>query len=152
MGSKTTKLLLLDSLLQERRMLCSRVMAGMVRGGRRGLTTTSNKAASYSVQDEEDFKTRVLASQVPVVVDFSAQWCGPCKLLTPRLDAAIAAQEGAVDLAVVDIDDPAELAMEHNVNAVPTVIGMKEGKVVDRFVGLLEEDKLAAFIDNLKEA
>lgn len=86
------------------------------------------------------------------MVDFSAQWCGPCKLLTPRLDAAIAAQEGAVDLAVVDIDDLAELAMEHNVNAVPTVIGMKEGKVVDRFVGLLEEDKLAAFIDNLKEA
>ena len=86
------------------------------------------------------------------MVDFSATWCGPCKLLTPRLDAAIAAQEGAVDLAVVDIDDLAELAMEHNVNAVPTVIGMKEGKVVDRFVGLLEEDKLAAFIDNLKEA
>merc|ERR1712037_192741 len=112
-----------------------------------GLATTSKKAASYSVQDEEDFKTRVLASQVPVVVDFSAQWCGPCKLLTPRLDAAIAAQEGAVD-----IDDLAELAMEHNVNAVPTVIGVKEGKVIDRFVGLLEEDKLAAFIDNLKEA
>ena len=86
------------------------------------------------------------------MVDFSAQWCGPCKLLTPRLDAAIAAQEGAVDLAVVDIDDLAELAMEHNVNAVPTVIGVKEGKVIDRFVGLLEEDKLAAFIDNLKEA
>ena len=86
------------------------------------------------------------------MVDFSAQWCGPCKLLTPRLDAAIAAREGAVDLAIVDIDDLAEIAMEHNVNAVPTVIGVKEGKVIDRFVGLLEEDKLAAFIDNLKEA
>merc|ERR1719242_454301 len=145
-------LLLLDSLLQER-MLCSRVMAGlMVRGGRRCLATSANKTASYSVQDEEDFKTRVLASQVPVVVDFSAQWCGPCKMLTPRLDAAIAAQEGAVDLAIVDIDDLAELAMEHNVNAVPTVIGVKGGKVIDRFVGLLEEDKLSAFIDNLKES
>ena len=86
------------------------------------------------------------------MVDFSAQWCGPCKLLTPRLDAAIAAQEGAVDLAIVDIDDLAELAMEHNVNAVPTVIGVKGGKVIDRFVGLLEEDKLSAFIDNLKES
>merc|ERR1711971_687934 len=134
------------------RMQGSRAMASLVRGERRGLSTSTEKAASYSVQDEEDFKTRVLASQAPVVVDFSATWCGPCKLLTPRLDAAIAAQEGAVDLAVVDIDDLAELAMEHNVNAVPTVIGMKEGKVVDRFVGLLEEDKLAAFIDNLKEA
>ena len=87
-----------------------------------------------------------------MVVDFSAQWCGPCKMLTPRLDAAIAAQEGAVDLAIVDIDDLAELAMEHNVNAVPTVIGVKGGKVIDRFVGLLEEDKLSAFIDNLKES
>ena len=86
------------------------------------------------------------------MVDFSAQWCGPCKMLTPRLDAAIAAQEGAVDLAIVDIDDLAELAMEHNVNAVPTVIGVKGGKVIDRFVGLLEEDKLSAFIDNLKES
>ena len=73
-------------------------------------------------------------------------------MLTPRLDAAIAAQEGAVDLAIVDIDDLAELAMEHNVNAVPTVIGVKGGKVIDRFVGLLEEDKLSAFIDNLKES
>ena len=135
------------------------------------MATSANKTASYSVQDEEDFKTRVLASQVhqaaiailcwfflnasgqvPVVVDFSAQWCGPCKMLTPRLDAAIAAQEGAVDLAIVDIDDLAELAMEHNVNAVPTVIGVKGGKVIDRFVGLLEEDKLSAFIDNLKES
>ena len=87
-----------------------------------------------------------------MVIDFSAQWCGPCKMLTPRLDAAIAAQEGAVDLAIVDIDDLAELAMEHNVNAVPTVVAIKEGKVVDRFVGLLEEDKLSAFIENLKSA
>ena len=87
-----------------------------------------------------------------MVDDFSAQWCGPCKMLTPRLDAAIAAQEGAVDLAIVDIDDLAELAMEHNVNAVPTVVAIKEGKVVDRFVGLLEEDKLSAFIENLKSA
>jgi len=127
-------------------------MTSLVRSGRRSLATSSNKAASYSVQDEEDFKARVLASQVPVVVDFSAQWCGPCKMLTPRLDAAIAAQEGAVDLAIVDIDDLAELAMEHNVNAVPTVVAIKEGKVVDRFVGLLEEDKLSAFIENLKSA
>ena len=61
-------------------------------------------------------------------------------------------EQGAVDLAIVDIDDLAELAMEHDVNAVPTVLGMKDGKVVDKFVGLVEEDKLAAFIDRLKEA
>jgi len=118
----------------------------------RTIVTSRPQLASYSVQDEEDFKARVLGSEVPVVVDFSATWCGPCKLLTPRLEAAVAAEEGAVDLAIVDIDDLAELAMEHEVNAVPTVLGMKGGKVVDKFVGLLEEDKLAAFIGRVKDA
>merc|ERR1712002_369299 len=108
--------------------------------------------ATFAVQDEAEFKEKVLGSSSPVVVDFSAQWCGPCKMLTPRLDAAIAAQEGAVDLAVVDIDDLAELAMQHDVNAVPTVLGIKDGKVVNKFVGLIDEDKLAEFIDDLKEA
>ena len=107
----------------------------------------------YTVKDLADFNSQLEAAGGKlVVVDFFATWCGPCKMLTPRLDAAIAAQEGAVDLAIVDIDDLAELAMEHNVNAVPTVVAIKEGKVVDRFVGLLEEDKLSAFIENLKSA
>merc|ERR1719319_1888085 len=95
----------------------------------RTIVTSKPALASYSVQDEEDFKTRVLGRE-----------------------AAVAAEEGAVDLAIVDIDDLAELAMEHEVNAVPTVLGMKGGKVVDKFVGLLEEDKLAAFIERVKDA
>ena len=67
-----------------------------------------------------------------------------------RLDAAIAAAEDEVDLAIVDIDDLADIAMEHGVNAVPTVIGLKNGEVVDKFVGLVDEDKLAAFIAKLR--
>jgi len=86
-----------------------------------------------------------------VVVDFSATWCGPCKMLTPRLESAVAGTEDAVDLAIVDIDDLGELAMEHDVSAVPTVLGIKNGEVVDRFVGLIDDDKLAAFINKLKE-
>lgn len=104
----------------------------------------------FTVQDETEFKEKVLQSQVPTVVDFSATWCGPCKLLTPRLEAAVAATEGAVELAIVDIDDLADLALEHGVQAVPTVLGVREGQVVDKFVGLVDEDKLAAFIDNVK--
>ena len=67
-----------------------------------------------------------------------------------RLDAAIAAAEDEVDLAIVDIDDLADIAMEHGVNAVPTVIGLKNGEVVDKFVGLVDEDKLSSFIAKLR--
>ena len=67
-----------------------------------------------------------------------------------RLDAAIAAAEGEVDLAIVDIDDLADIALEHGVNAVPTVIGLKNGEIVDKFVGLVDEDKLSAFIAKLR--
>merc|ERR1712013_915502 len=109
----------------------------------RNFSSSKPALATFAVQDEAEFKEKVLGSSSPVVVDFSATWCGPCKLLTPRLDAAIAATEGAVDLAIVDIDDLSDLALVH---AVPTVLGIKDGQVVDKFVGLIDEDKLAAFI------
>lgn len=116
----------------------------------RGVSVSSPLRTTFTVQDEAEFKEKVLGSQLPIIVDFSATWCGPCKLLTPRLDAAIAATEGEVDLAIVDIDDLADIAMEHGVSAVPTVLAIREGEVVDKFVGLIDEDKLAAFIERAR--
>ena len=69
-----------------------------------------------------------------VIVDFSATWCGPCKMLSPRLDAAVATAGDAVDLAIVDIDENADIADRYGVQAVPTVIAVRDGKVVDKFV------------------
>jgi len=135
-------------------MQCSRVsrLTWLVRSRTRAeFSTQAAKRATYSVQSEDEFKTKVLGGEKPVVVDFSATWCGPCKMLTPRLESAVAGTEDAVDLAIVDIDDLGELAMEHDVSAVPTVLGIKNGEVVDRFVGLIDDDKLAAFINKLKE-
>jgi len=128
-----------------------RVFKSLGRVAVRNFSSSKPALATFAVQDEAEFKEKVLGSATPVVVDFSATWCGPCKLLTPRLDAAIAATEGAVDLAIVDIDDLADIALEHGVNAVPTVLGIKNGEIVDKFVGLIDEDKLAAFINKLKE-
>ncbi|XP_023336745.1 thioredoxin, mitochondrial [Eurytemora carolleeae] len=115
------------------------------------LSLSALKPAVYAIQSEEEFKSKVLGGSKPVVVDFSATWCGPCKMLTPRLEAAVAATEDAVDLAIVDIDDFSDLALEHDVSAVPTVIGVKNGAIVDRFVGLIDEDRLGSFIGKLKE-
>eukprot|EP00095_Tigriopus_kingsejongensis_P008311 snap_masked-scaffold871_size86487-processed-gene-0.8 protein:Tk08311 transcript:snap_masked-scaffold871_size86487-processed-gene-0.8-mRNA-1 annotation:"thioredoxin 2" len=117
----------------------------------RCLSGSAVKRDTFTIQDEEDFKTKVLANAEPVVVDFSATWCGPCKMLTPRLEAAIAATGGQVHLAIVDIDELGDLAMDHGVQAVPTVLAMKGGQQVDKFVGLLDEDKLSAFINQLKD-
>jgi len=113
-------------------------------------STTCARKETFTVQDEEQFKSKIMAEGVsPTIVDFSATWCGPCKLLTPRLDAAIAATEGKVNLALVDIDNLSDLALDYDVQAVPTVLAVKDGKVVDKFIGLIDEDKLGAFVNKL---
>merc|ERR1711971_180838 len=102
-----------------------------------------------NIQDEEDFKKRVMESDIPVVVDFHANWCGPCKLLAPRLESIMAAEKGKVALAKVDIDDNGELAMDFGVQAVPTVIAVKNGKIQDKFMGLIDDDQIKAFVEKL---
>merc|ERR1711953_1263109 len=117
----------------------------------RPFKTGSILGDTFTIQDEEDFKTKVLSSDVPVIVDFSATWCGPCKILGPRLDAAVASTNSKVNLAIVDIDDNSDIAMEHEVQAVPTVVAFKGGEIIDRFIGLIDEDKLEAFVSKLHE-
>lgn len=117
----------------------------------RPISTTSIVRETFTIQDEDDFKSKVIESSVPVIVDFSAVWCGPCKILGPRLDAAVANTNSKVNLAIVDIDENGDLALEHNVQAVPTVVAFKDGKVVDKFVGLIDEDKLGSFVSKLHE-
>ncbi|XP_076337261.1 thioredoxin, mitochondrial-like [Tachypleus tridentatus] len=116
---------------------------------RRTLASSSCLWDSFNVQDNADFEDRVLKSSVPVIVDFHATWCGPCKLLGPRLEKLVDSKGDKVHLAKVDIDNLAELAMEYGVSAVPSVVAIKNGKVFNQFVGVLDEDKLEAFVDKL---
>ncbi|KAK8738947.1 hypothetical protein OTU49_003756 [Cherax quadricarinatus] len=115
----------------------------------RGVSTSPAVRALFNVQDEEDFTDRVLKSSTPVVVDFHAQWCGPCKLLGPRLETIIGGKGDKVHLAKVDIDDVSDLALDYGVSAVPSVLAVKDGKVVDKFVGLQEESRIEAFVNRL---
>ncbi|XP_029294617.1 thioredoxin, mitochondrial [Cottoperca gobio] len=112
----------------------------------RSLTHTSRREVSFNVQDHEDFADRVIKSELPVLVDFHAQWCGPCKILGPRLEKAAAKQKGRVAIAKVDIDDHTDLAIEYGVSAVPTVIAMRGGDVIDHFVGIKDDDELESFV------
>ncbi|KAH0616932.1 hypothetical protein JD844_028420, partial [Phrynosoma platyrhinos] len=116
---------------------------------RRTFSTTQVFRHTFNVQDGDDFQDRVLKSQKPVVIDFHAQWCGPCKILGPRLEKMVAKHQGKVLMAKVDIDDHTDLALEYEVSAVPTVLAMKNGDVVDKFVGIKDEDQLEAFLKKL---
>ena len=137
--------------------MASKVLSNLIRGQRhiitksfaRPISTSKAVRETFTVQDEDDFKEKVINSQIPVIVDFSATWCGPCKILGPRLEAAVAATNSKVNLAIVDIDVNGDLAMDHEVQAVPTVVAFKEGKMVDKFIGLLDEDRLDAFVTKL---
>ncbi|XP_019713966.1 thioredoxin, mitochondrial [Hippocampus comes] len=113
------------------------------------LPHASCRQVSFNVQDNEDFTERVINSQLPVLIDFHAQWCGPCKILGPRLEKAVAKQKGRVAMAKVDIDDHTDLAIEYGVSAVPTVIAMRGGDVVDHFVGIKDDDELDSFVSKI---
>ncbi|XP_031833113.1 thioredoxin, mitochondrial [Nomia melanderi] len=106
-------------------------------------------STAFKVQDVKDFDDRVKNAKVPVIVDFFATWCNPCRMLTPRIESVIAEKQGKVLLAKVDIDENSDLALDYEVGSVPVLIAMKDGKVLDRIVGLQDVDKLKQFVDNV---
>uniref|UniRef100_UPI00358DD9E2 thioredoxin, mitochondrial n=1 Tax=Myxine glutinosa TaxID=7769 RepID=UPI00358DD9E2 len=115
----------------------------------RPISTTATRRVIFNIQDGNDFEERVVNSKKPVVVDFHAKWCGPCKVLGPRLEKMIAKQDGKVVMAKVDIDDHTDLALEYGVMAVPTILAMQAGDVIDKIVGVCDEDQLDAFLTKL---
>lgn len=115
----------------------------------RNLSATTGDHFVINIQDHKDFQEKVIDSKIPVVVDFHATWCGPCKLLGPRLETIIAGKKGKVILAKVDIDENADIAMRYGVQAVPTVLAIKNGTGIDKFVGLQDDDQIQTFVEKL---
>jgi putative thioredoxin len=98
---------------------------------------------------EQEFQAKVIerSKQVPVVVDFWAEWCGPCRTLGPALEKAIQARGGEVELAKVDTDRNPDLAMKYEIGSIPAVKAFKDGEVVAEFVGAQPPAAIESFLN-----
>src|SRR5437667_8960824 len=106
-------------------------------------------APSIVILTDINFPQEVLKSSVPVLVDFWAEWCGPCKMVAPILDELASEYEGRVKIGKINIDDHQALATEYGIRAIPTLLVFKNGEVAEQIVGLRSKRDLKAKLDRV---
>ena len=98
---------------------------------------------------DDTFDEKVLKSSIPVVVDFWAEWCPPCKMIAPFLEEIAAEYEGKALICKVNVDDNHNLAQKYGIRSIPTLLYVKQGKIQDQVVGALPKEQLAEHLNNL---
>ncbi len=97
--------------------------------------------------DDNNFKTEVLDSSVPVLVDFWAAWCGPCKMIAPIIEELAVQFDGKVKVAKLDTEESRQIPARYGIRGIPTIILFNKGEVVDQIVGAVPKPTLVSFID-----
>ena len=106
---------------------------------------------SVSEVTDSDFEQEVLQSDQPVLVDFWAPWCGPCRQIAPMIDELSTENDGIVKVVKMNIDESPNSPHQYRVNSIPTLILFKGGSVVERFVGVQPKKRLQEALDSHKE-
>lgn len=95
-----------------------------------------------------NFDSEVLNSNVPVLVDFYADWCGPCKMMSPVVDELAKEYEGKVKIGKLNVDNDGEIAQKYKVMSIPTMLIIKNGEVVEQIVGAVPKQQLQSKLDS----
>lgn len=96
---------------------------------------------------ESDFETEVLGADEPVLVDFWAPWCGPCRMVGPEVEAVAAEYAGRANVVKINVDEQPELAGRYGIMSIPTIIVFKNGEIAEQVVGAVNRGKLKEMLD-----
>ena len=94
--------------------------------------------------NESNFEAEVLKSDIPVFVDFYADWCGPCKMMSPVIDKMAEEYAGRIKVGKVNVDENSDLAVKYGIMSIPNMVFFKNGEVVDRVVGAIPKPQMQA--------
>ncbi|MBQ4558323.1 MAG: thioredoxin [Clostridia bacterium] len=105
---------------------------------------------SEIIINKDNFEKEVLKSEIPVLVDFWATWCGPCRMISPIVSKLAEEYKGKVKVCKINVDDESELADNYGIVSIPTLILFKNGAVSSQTMGYMDEEKLKNFIEENK--
>lgn len=106
----------------------------------------------YVTLTDDNFEQEVINSEQPVLVDFWAEWCGPCKMLEPVVEELADDYEGRAKIGKLDVDANSKVAMEYNIRSIPSLLFFNDGEVADQVVGVVPKKKLSKKLDELVAA